>query len=1050
MNYMKLFYLAARVCSLGAICLLLTPVAGAQTPGTGTIEGRVYNPASKQYVRNAEVRIEGTNLVDYTENDGSFRFTGVRSGPATVLVTYTGYVSVKESFVVTPGQVASREIQIVTTQAQDTVKSGKDSVVKLQAFTVSTEREGNAKAIMDQRRNMDITTSVSSDIFGDVTDGNVGEFLKYLPGVDLDYVESEARGPRLGGMDGQYVGVAFDGIRTASADANRGGGEASRATSFEGFSITSIESIEISRTASAESDADSPAGTINMKTRRAFDRKGRRLAFNASVNFNAEEFTLNRTPGPRDGTSYKWKPNLSLEYSEAFLNQRLGILLSVSRANSFTEQYQVNNTYNRNATAADPRSHVIRQIDFKDGPKFIQKDALMLTADFRATRRLVLSLNAIYTYTEGEFWNRNFTWVAANDNANVNNGRSRVGGDGVLNVVATRAPSGSVNNVATLNTGGGTSAKLTYTRTFAPKFEYKLDALTIDGAFTFSKSRNNYEANERGWVESEGGGVPSSWTASRPHAESWEWTIRQTSGEDWYDRGNFVNTNTRDGGTRVNNSGREWVTEIWNGQANATWALPFDRFPTKLKFGGKWNEESRKNYDTGPWMVYSYIGPGGNTVTFNPTTQVFQNATTGNWANLGYISPHPFDMGTTNALTVYNGAGTPGMPPRIDRQRVLQLFRTSPDLFVHTSTPDNFYTSFVSSRRNFRQTVTAGYTQADVAFSRKLTLRMGVRMENTLNEFTEFNPRLRSEIVAAGFPVNNAGRALTIPGLQYQFFSKPQAVRESEYRNWFPSAVMKFKPTPNLEFQLGANKAISRPPVDSLTGIRNIIEDIQRIDSPNADLQPEYSKNFQTRLAYYFQGRSPGQMSIALSQNDIRNLRETFDFTAEEFGEDDPEFATYTFRSTRNSAETRRFRNMELAYNQTLGFLPELFRGTNVNIAYTRTYASQRRNNLAPHRVSTRLGYAYRRFNGSIGMVWRDDSPDGIYGRYKGALTQFDLAATWKLSNRYSVYVQGRNITGKPVLWYESPPGVAEGVSPHLRVMQEYGANWVIGLRGTF
>src|ERR1043165_10107542 len=100
----------------------------------------------------------------------------------------------------------------------------------------------------------------SADIFGDVRDGNVGEFLKYLPGVDLDYVQSQPRGPRLGGMDGQYVGVSFDGMRTANADANRGGGSASRATSFEGFSITSIDSIEINRTASPENDADSPAG----------------------------------------------------------------------------------------------------------------------------------------------------------------------------------------------------------------------------------------------------------------------------------------------------------------------------------------------------------------------------------------------------------------------------------------------------------------------------------------------------------------------------------------------------------------------------------------------------------------------------------------------------------------------------------------------------------------------------------------------------------------------------------------------------------------------
>src|SRR5436305_1956099 len=150
-----------------------------------------------------------------------------------------------------PGQTTVGEINL-TSAASPSAASGADgSVVKLEAFTVSSEREGNAKAIMQQRRNMNITTSVSSDIFGDVTDGNVGEFLKYLPGVDLDYVESETRGPRLGGMDAQYVGVSFDGVKLASADANRTG-DLGPATSFEAFSISSIESIEINRTASAD------------------------------------------------------------------------------------------------------------------------------------------------------------------------------------------------------------------------------------------------------------------------------------------------------------------------------------------------------------------------------------------------------------------------------------------------------------------------------------------------------------------------------------------------------------------------------------------------------------------------------------------------------------------------------------------------------------------------------------------------------------------------------------------------------------------------------
>jgi outer membrane receptor protein involved in Fe transport len=126
----------------------------------------------------------------------------------------------------------------------------------------------------------------------------------------------------------------------------------------------------------------------------------------------------------------------------------------------------------------------------------------------------------------------------------------------------------------------------------------------------------------------------------------------------------------------------------------------------------------------------------------------------------------------------------------------------------------------------------------------------------------------------------------------------------------------------------------------------------------------------------------------------------------------------------------------------------------NTSLTYDRSYASQRRNKLAPHRLSSRLGYAYRRFNGNLGMIWIDESPDGSsldnYGRFNAERTQFDLTLNWKL-NRYStLYVQGRNITGKPVIWYESPRGQPEGSSPILRQYQEYGANWVFGVKGTF
>ena len=160
--------------------LLAATTLHAQT--TGFIQGRVFNPATKEYVNNAEVRLEGTDQVTFTESDGSFKFAQVVSGNAAIAVTYSGYNSVREIFVVTAGQMAVREINLTSTAGP----AKKEGAIQLSAYTVSSEREGNSKAVAAQRRNMDITTSVASDIFGDVMDGNVGEFLKYLPGVDLD------------------------------------------------------------------------------------------------------------------------------------------------------------------------------------------------------------------------------------------------------------------------------------------------------------------------------------------------------------------------------------------------------------------------------------------------------------------------------------------------------------------------------------------------------------------------------------------------------------------------------------------------------------------------------------------------------------------------------------------------------------------------------------------------------------------------------------------------------------------------------------------------
>src|SRR2546430_8149894 len=63
--------------------------------------------------------------------------------------------------------------------------------------------------------------------------------------------------------------------------------------------------------------------------------------------------------------------------------------------------------------------------------------------------------------------------------------------------------------------------------------------------------------------------------------------------------------------------------------------------------------------------------------------------------------------------------------------------RRSSDL--NTTTAENFYTSYIANDRDFRQTITAAYSQADIRLTSKLQLRLGVRMEQTKNALTEFD-----------------------------------------------------------------------------------------------------------------------------------------------------------------------------------------------------------------------------------------------------------------------------------------------------------------------
>ena len=1022
------FFLAAAVPSLVA------------QSTAGSITGRIFNPATGEYVRNAEIRVRGTEQVAFSEDGGVYQLSNVPVGPATLQVTFSGYQLTTATVVVSAGAVASRDFEIVSAQARGSV--GKDEPLKLQAFVVSHEREGNAKAIMEQRRNMNISTSVAADTFGDVTEGNVGEFLKFLPGVEVEYVDGISRGPRVGGLDQQYVGVTMDGAAVASADAfvaygstlNGAAGSQSRSVGFEQMSINSIESIEVSRTLSPDMDANSPAGSINMRTRRAFDRKGRRVDWQFSAGFNTPDAAnFGQTHGWDDNLRRQWRPNYQLDYSDVFLNQRLGVRLSVSNSSIRSEQQYVTHTYNKttvapaaNGTGGDLRPMVLTGMVFTDGPRLSSRANITATTDFKATHRLVLSLTAMFNAFENNAHTKALTFNAAANGVAATTGRQNVLGDGMTEI---RTNALAANTSRTMTYGGGTAIKLTNSFTLTPKFEYKLGGLTVDGTANFSRSKNDYETSTRGSIRTETlNALTADFRATRPNANSAEWTIVQTGGADWSNLANYTNP-------RSNEEGRFAFTEIYTGEANAKYVFPW-RFPTFLKFGGKWSEENRKTENTTPYLVYSYIGPGGNILNANGTI-----TTTGTFA--AFPSPRPFNthMGDIRALTIAN------LPTLTNRSAVSLLYREHPEYFVNVATAENYYTAYVANHRDFRQHGTAGYGMANTRLG-KLQLQGGLRWELTESESREFDP-LTAAQVALKYPISaTTRRATTVEGMHYQFFSQPRTSREGDYANFFPSASLKYSVRPNLQAQVGYSYAISRPPVDALAGVWSINDQALLITAPNPNLKPEKSDNYVARLAYYFE--PVGSFTFLVQQTEISDQRVTVRGKAADFGfENDPDYATYEFQSLTNNNTLYRYRSLELAYNQNLSFLPSFLRTTNVNVSYTRNYANQYFPGVTPHKVSGAMGWSIRGLSLRAGAVWQDDTPfTTVFGRYQRHNLKLDLSGGYKLSARTSLFFQGRNLLNDPHLLYEGDP--TRNIPAALYRYGNYGVSWSLGVRGNF
>ena len=1025
----------------------------------GTVVGRVLNGATGQYLKNAQVELVGTDRVAVTGDGGYFSFANVPGGDARVAVNYTGLDRTEQTVTVPDSGTVTQEIAL-------TSRDYGSEVIELAVFQVGAQREGNAKAIVEQKQALNIKTVIASDAFGDVTEGNVGEFLKLLPGISVDYVEADVRSVRVRGLSPKYANVTLDGNPLANAaSSNIATG---RQFEFEQLSLATLETVEVNKSPTADMPAAGLTGSINVKSKSAFSQKGRQIKYNANININDYTLDAGRTMGWDNREHYKWQPGGTIEFSDTFLGGRLGVVAGVSHSGSYVEQKILIPTYtfDRNANNNQEELPIITNFNLQDGLKPTWRDSVVLNLDYKASQELTLALRTSYNTYDAPFHNRNWIMAANNSGLTFDTATGNLTGTGAnltdrTPTSATSTAPAASNTNSTATTAGSNFRKYGATFTISPTLNWKHDNLEFDGSLSYSQARNWYDSVAEGFF---------SLVSARMNGVSWNYTladetalhIRQiNTGSS--NNGSFLDLANYTSAGSVNAEERNSKDQVWTARGDLK--IVFDRWamPTVFKVGA---DNRLQVYDI---------------QNFNPSWAMNLNPATGGINLADYRDPYSPDFQKGETLTDINGVT--GVAPATDKWRLYDLFRNyNMDPFTTTTTAQQpFNANAAGNLRNLLQSmwdikeqIYSGYAMATVDVNKDLQVLAGVRYEKTTTEGRAFD-----DIGGA--------RAATLSGttntndLRYiQARYGNRITKEKSYDNFFPSFQVRYEPNRNLVVRGAYFASILRPDFGNVAGGISVNDNTPpTFTVSNAFLKPETAHNYDIRVEYYFE--PVGVISLGAFKKDVTDIQiqttslidtNNIPEGLAQLGYDAVALDGAFISQNVNGGDSSVW-GLEADYSQQLSFLPGPWRGLGVfgNATYikpkdTRIFSLTAADGIPPWTFNAGLSWKWKRFNGQVKYSWRDESIRAITGinvsttgvitptpptggngsnrvQYTAARDQVDINVDYQLHRSATLFFNISNVFDE---------GQTQFVEREAWMQRhgQFGARYTLGVKGSF
>ena len=286
----KRFYAPLLMLTFAA---LTSPALANETDAPGSIRGKVTD-AEHQTLPGAAIQIESLHTVVTSDQNGFYSLPNLKPGVYKVKISYVGY----EPKVITVKFDGRSLVQNVELSTSNTLS---EAVVTGAFF-------GQRKALQMQKESMGVNNVVSADQVGKFPDSNIGDALKRINGVNVQYDQGEARFGQVRGTAADLTSVTVNGNRIPSAE----GG--TRNVQLDLIPADMIETIELNKVVTSDMDGDAIGGEINLITKNTPNHR--------VLNFNV-------------GSGYSWisqKPlwDLGATLGSRFFNSRFGLMASAS------------------------------------------------------------------------------------------------------------------------------------------------------------------------------------------------------------------------------------------------------------------------------------------------------------------------------------------------------------------------------------------------------------------------------------------------------------------------------------------------------------------------------------------------------------------------------------------------------------------------------------------------------------------------------------------------------------------------------------------------